>query len=69
MSRKQAPHHPDLPPAADVAGIGEALRRIAPRVEARPWNRRGADKSWVLRSMWSALLLRGEIQRAKRVRG
>jgi hypothetical protein len=53
----------------DGMEIGDALQRIAPRVETRPWNRQGTDKSWVLRSMWSALLLRDEIRHASRVRG
>lgn len=57
----------DSPPAAGVEP-GEALKRIATRVEALPWNGRGADKTWVLRSMWSALVLGAEIRRATRVR-
>jgi hypothetical protein len=45
-----------------------ALERIARRVAAQPHNQSGSDKTWVLRTMWSALRLREQIRSAKRVR-
>ncbi len=45
-----------------------ALERIARRLAARPYNRSGSDKTWVLRTMWSSLVFRHTVANAKRVR-
>jgi hypothetical protein len=47
--------------------VREALAELARSVQARPENRAGADKAWVLRSMWAALILRSRALRAERV--
>jgi len=44
------------------------LQRIARWLERRPWNCPGADKAWVLDSMWAALRFDREVARAERVR-
>jgi hypothetical protein len=41
--------------------------RLARWLEAQPWNRPGADKGWVLKTMWSGLVFRWYTQRAERV--
>jgi len=43
------------------------LTRLARWLEAQPWNRPGADKGWVLASMWSGLVFRWHVRRAVRV--
>lgn len=42
------------------------LLRIAREVEARPWNRPGTDKSWVLRTMARGAAFRRELKRRVR---
>jgi len=44
------------------------VERIARWLAERPWNRPGADKSWVLEAMWAALHFETERGRAERVR-
>jgi hypothetical protein len=51
------------PPAPDP----ERLQAIARRLEARPWNRPGTDKRWVLDSLSRALAFRREQRLARRV--
>lgn len=46
--------------------LGTALLRIAREVEARPWNRPGTDKSWVLRTMARGNAFRRELKRRVR---
>jgi len=43
------------------------LERIARWLERRPSNRPGSDKTWVLESMWAALVFDRELARAERV--
>jgi len=45
----------------------ERLIELAQRIQERPWNRPGTDKTWVLHAMWQHRLFRDEIQRAERV--
>lgn len=47
--------------------MSESLEVIAKRIEAKPWNRPGTDKTWVLNAMSTYLQLREEIRRARRV--
>jgi len=47
----------------------ERLTELARRIENRPWNRPGSDKTWVLNAMWSRLEFEREIRRAKRAPG
>lgn len=42
-------------------------REIARRIETRSWNRRGTDKTWVLRVMWEHREFEHEVRRARRV--
>ena len=46
--------------------LDTALLLIARRVEAQPWNRRGTDKSWVLRTMARGAAFRRELKRRVR---
>ena len=43
------------------------LIELAQRIEDRPWNRSGADKTWVLRAMSTALRFQGEVRQARLV--
>ena len=54
-------------PEVDPGELRASLERIARRLAAQPYNRSGSDKTWVLRTMWSALRLREQIRSAKRV--
>lgn len=47
----------------------ERLIELARRIESHPWNRPGADKTWVLNAMWNQLQFEREIRQAKRVPG
>jgi hypothetical protein len=47
----------------------DELIRLARWLEARPWNRPGSEKSWVLRTAWGALTFQWETARAERVAG
>jgi hypothetical protein len=40
---------------------------LAERIEARPWNRPGSDKTWVANAMSTFLKFREEIRQAPRV--
>ena len=46
----------------------ERLIEIARRIQQRPWNQPGSDKTWVLHAMWQDRAFRAEVQRAERVR-
>ncbi len=35
---------------------------VARPIERRPWNRSGADKTWILNAMWEHLLLIREVR-------
>ena len=48
--------------------MSESLEEIAKRIEARPWNRSGTDKTWVLNAMSTHLQFREEVRKATRVR-
>ena len=39
---------------------------IAERIEAKPWNQPGTDKTWVLNAMCEHLKFREEVRKAKR---
>jgi hypothetical protein len=43
----------------------DRLIEIARRIECQPWNRPGADKTWVLNAMWNQLQFEHEIRQAK----
>ena len=45
----------------------ERLLAIARRIEAKPWNRPGSDKTWVLTTLESYHRFRKEILRARRI--
>ena len=48
--------------------MSESLEAIAKLIEAKPWNRSGSDKTWVLNAMSTHLQFRKEVRKAKRVR-
>ena len=48
--------------------MSDSLEEIAKRIEAKPWNRPGTDKTWVLNAMSDQLRFRKEVRKAKRVR-
>jgi hypothetical protein len=48
--------------------LEETLQELARRIEARPWNQPGTDKSWVLRTMARGSTFRGELKRRVRSR-
>ncbi len=53
-----------------IQGAGSmqtSLTELAARIQARPWNRPGADKTWVLHAMWSHRVFREQVQNARRV--
>jgi hypothetical protein len=43
----------------------QRLVEIARRMQARPWNRPGSDKTWVLRALWEQQVFRREIEKAQ----
>ena len=45
--------------------MSKRLIEIARRIESQPWNRPGADKTWVLNAMSTQQKFIGEIQQAK----
>lgn len=45
----------------------DRLIELARHIESQPWNRLGADKTWVLNAMWNQLQFEREIRQAKRV--
>jgi hypothetical protein len=48
--------------------MSESWSEIARRIESKPWNRPGADKTWVLNAMSTHLKFQEEIRKAKRIR-
>jgi hypothetical protein len=48
--------------------MSESLADLAKRIAARPWNRSGTDKTWVLNAMTTHLQFMEEVRKAKRVR-
>jgi hypothetical protein len=48
--------------------MSDSLTDLATRIEAKPWNRPGTDKTWVLNAMSAHLQFRAEVRKAKRVR-
>ena len=48
--------------------MSDSLTDLAKRIEAKPWNRAGTDKTWVLNAMSTYLQFRDEVRKAKRVR-
>lgn len=59
-SKKRRPSRARLP-----RGLSAELRRIAKWQRAQPWNARGTDKTWVIRSMGPALRWLHAIRRAR----
>jgi hypothetical protein len=47
--------------------VREQLVQLARRLQDRPWNRPGTDKTWVLQAMLQQLLFMGEVRQATRV--
>ncbi len=47
--------------------MSESLTDLAKRIESKPWNRPGTDKTWVLNAMSTHLQFRDEVRKAKRV--
>jgi hypothetical protein len=45
----------------------ERWTEIARRIESRPWNRPGTDKTWLLQAMWQHRLFQREVAKAPRV--
>ncbi len=45
----------------------QRLIELARRIQARPCNRPGTDKSWVLQAMWEQQVFRREVHKAERV--
>jgi len=48
--------------------MSESLADLAKRIEARPWNRPGTDKTWVLNAMSTQKKFQQEVRQAKRAR-
>jgi len=48
--------------------MSETLSEIARRIESRPWNKPGTDKTWVLNAMTTLRKFQDEVRQAKRVR-
>jgi hypothetical protein len=46
----------------------ERLIELARRIQGRPWNRAGTDKSWVLRAMWEQQIFQREVRKAQGAR-
>jgi hypothetical protein len=47
--------------------MDQELIELAERIESRPWNRPGTDKTWVVNAMSTFLKFRGEVFQARRV--
>ena len=47
--------------------MNDRLIELARRIQGRPWNASGSDKTWVLEAMWQHQLFQGEVREAKRV--
>ncbi len=48
--------------------MSDLLCEIARRIESQPWNRPGADKTWVLNAMSTQQQFQKEVGKANRVR-
>jgi hypothetical protein len=48
--------------------MSESLLELARRIEGQPWNKRGADKTWVLNAMATLQRFQEEVRQAQRVR-
>jgi len=53
---------------SEASQVSESFDTIAKRIEAKPWNRPGTDKTWVLNAMADQLRFRAEVRKSKRVR-
>jgi hypothetical protein len=64
----ERPLRPADAAAAPATGSGAAPRwpELARRIEGRPWNQPGADKTWLLSAMWEHLAFQRELRRAGR---
>jgi hypothetical protein len=47
--------------------MSEKLTELAHRLERKPWNQPGADKTWVLQALWQHQLFSKEVRSAERV--
>jgi hypothetical protein len=47
--------------------VRERLVQLARKLQERPWNRPGTDKTWVLQAMWQQRLFMREVRQATRV--
>ncbi len=47
--------------------MDKGLIALAERIENRPWNRPGTDKTWVLMALSTFARFRDEVQQARRV--
>jgi hypothetical protein len=47
--------------------MSERLLEIARRIQARPWNTSGSDKTWVLDALREYQRFQDEVRRAERV--
>jgi hypothetical protein len=43
----------------------DRLLEIARKIQQRPWNQPGTDKSWVLQAMWERQLFEREVREAQ----
>jgi len=50
-----------------LAFVRKRLIRLARKLQDRPWNRSGTEKTWVLQMMWQQRLFMREVQQARRV--
>jgi hypothetical protein len=60
---------PDREREPPAPAVERGLRELARRIQARPWNRPGTDKSWVLRVMWEQRRFQREVREARRGAG
>ena len=44
------------------------LMELAEQIEARPWNRAGSDKTWVVNALSAFQKFREQVQQGRRVR-
>lgn len=44
----------------------DSLIQLARRIQERPWNRPGTDKTWVVQAMWQQRRFAQEVRRATR---
>jgi hypothetical protein len=48
--------------------MNDAIARLAQRISSSEWNRPGADKTWVVETMWEHIRFLGEVAKARRER-